>query len=145
MDTKAVNIGIIGKILMLFIIINIIGDIGNVAIWWADSGSRALSLNTGYIGMAAGADGALIAGTIILLVVSVVYIAALFGLFRKQKWAPQLVIAISIANRVLALVLYEISVAFLLWAAWTVVLVVLAYLVYRKTKTSQPISFSLSH
>jgi len=119
---------------MLFVIINIIGDIGNVAFWWASPDSRALSLNTGLIGTLAGADNALIAGTVILLVVSVVYIAGLYGLMKKLTWAPLLVIAISVTNRALALVLYAISFAFVFWAVWTVILVILSYLDWKKLK-----------
>jgi hypothetical protein len=134
MASKAVNLGLIHKILMLFVAINIIGDIGNVAFWWASSDSRAASLNTGYIGVTAGIENALIAGTIILLVVAVVYILALFGLIRKMAWAPLLVIAISIANRFIALPLYFISPAFAFWAVWTSILVVLSYLDWKELK-----------
>jgi hypothetical protein len=137
MTTKPANLGIIHKILILFIAINIVGDIGNVAFWWASPSSRAASLNTGYIGVSAGIDNALIAGTVVLLVIAVVYIASLFGLVKRMKWALPLIIAISIANRVLALVLYFISPAFAFWAVWTVILVVLAYLDWRKMK-AQP-------
>jgi hypothetical protein len=121
---------------MLFIAINIIGDIGNIAFWWASPSSRAASLNTGYIGVAAGVDNALIAGTVILLVVASVYAASLFGLMKKMKWALPLVIAISIANRALALVLYFISPAFAFWAVWTIILVALAYFDMRKMKSA---------
>jgi hypothetical protein len=134
MTTKPVSKGTIHKILILFIAINIIGDIGNVAFWWASPSSRAASLNTGYIGVSAGIDNALIAGTIVLLVISIVYIASLFGLMKRLKWALPLIIAISIANRALALVLYFISPAFAFWAVWTVILVVLAYLDWRQMK-----------
>jgi len=134
MTTKPASLGTIHKILILFVAINIIGDIGNVAFWWASPDSRAASLNTGYIGVAAGIDNALIAGTITLLVVAVVYIAALYGLMKRLKWAPLLIIAISVANRALALVLYFISPAFAFWAIWTVILVALAYLDWRKIK-----------
>jgi hypothetical protein len=134
MTTKPVSKGTIHKILMLFIAINIIGDIGNVAFWWASPSSRAASLNTGYIGVSAGINNALIAGTIVLLVISIVYIASLFGLMKRLKWALPLIIAISIANRALALVLYFISPAFVFWAVWTVILVVLAYLDWRQMK-----------
>lgn len=134
MTTKPASLGAIHKILILFVAINIIGDIGNVAFWWASPDSRAASLNTGYIGVAAGIDNALIAGTITLLVVAVVYIAALYGLMKRLKWAPLLIIAISVANRALALVLYFISPAFAFWAIWTVILVALAYLDWRKIK-----------
>jgi hypothetical protein len=134
MTTKSTSKGIVHKILLLFIAINIIGDIGNIAFWWASPSSRASSLNTGYIGVSAGIDNALIAGTVVLLVVAVVYIASLFGLIKRMKWALPLIIAISIANRALALVLYFISPAFAFWAVWTVILVILAYLDWRQMK-----------
>lgn len=137
MTTKTANLGIIHKILMLFIAINIIGDIGNVAFWWASPSSRAASLNSGYIGVSAGIDNALIAGTIILLVVAVVYIVCLFCLMKKMNWAFPLIIAISITNRMLALVLYFISPAFTFWAVWTAILVVLAYLDWRQLKAEK--------
>ncbi|MGZ4850764.1 MAG: hypothetical protein ACXV2C_05230 [Candidatus Bathyarchaeia archaeon] len=135
MTAKPVSLGIIHKILILFVVINIIGDIGNVAFWWANSSARDASLNTGIIGVAAGVDTALIAGTAILLVVALVYIVSLFGLLRKMKWSPLLIVAISVANRALALFLYFISPAFAFWAVWTVILLVLAYLDYKKIKT----------
>jgi uncharacterized membrane protein len=137
MKAKAAGLGIIHKILIVFIILNIIGDIANIAFWYAIPSSRG-SLLDGYIGNAAGAAGAntaLAAGSIVLAVVSIVYIAAVFGLFKKMKWVPLLVIAISVANRALALVLYPISFALVFWAIWTIILVVLAYLDYRKMKT----------
>jgi hypothetical protein len=135
MNSKVVNLGLAGKILILFIAINIIGEIGNVIFWWVSPDSRALSLNTSLIGNAVGADGALIAGTVILLVVAAVYTVALLGLLRKRTSAPLLIIAISIVNRVLALLLYAISPAFAFWAVWTAILVVLAFLVWRKMKS----------
>jgi len=138
MTTKPAGLGLTFKILMLFLLVNIIGDIGNVAFWWASPSSRAASLNTGYIGVTTGIDNALIAGTIILLIVAAVYAVALFGLMRKMNWAPLLIIGISIANRALALVLYFISPAFAFWAVWTVILVVISYTVYRKIKTPTP-------
>ena len=134
--TAKPSLGIIHKILIIFVAINIIGDIGNVAFWWASPDSRAASLNTGYIGLNAGVDNALIAGTITLLVVAVIYIVALFGLMKKIKWAPKLIIAISVANRVLALVLYFISPAFAFWAVWTFILIALSYFEWRKMNTA---------
>ena len=136
MTTKPVRLGIIHKIFMLFILINIIGDIGNVAFWWANSASRS-SLNMGYIGaVVASKSDALITGTVILLVVAVIYIIALFGLLKKMKWAPQLIIAISVANRALSLVLYLLSPAFAFWAVWSIILIVLSYFDWSKMNTS---------
>ena len=133
MTTKP-NLGIIHKILIIFVALNIIGDIGNVAFWWVNPSSRDASLNTGYIASIAGNENALIAGTVILLVVSMVYAAALFGLLKKMVWAPLIVIVISVVNRVIALPLYFISPAFAFWAVWTVILVVVSYLDWKKLK-----------
>jgi len=131
MTTKP-NLGIIHKILIIFVALNIIGDIGNVAFWWVNPSSRDASLNTGYIASIAGNENALIAGTVILLVVSMVYAAALFGLLKKMAWSPLIVIVISVVNRVIALPLYFISPAFAFWAVWTVILVVVSYLDWKK-------------
>lgn len=136
MTTKPATLGIIHKILIIFVILNIVGDIGNVAFWWANSASRS-SLNTGYIGtVVASKSDALITGTVILLVVAVIYIIALFGLLKKMKWAPQLIIAISVANRALSLVLYLISPAFAFWAVWSIILIILSYFDWSKINTS---------
>ena len=137
MTAKTVKLGKLHTVLILFVVINIIGDIGNVAFWWANPSSRDASLNTGYIASVAGNGDALIAGTIILLVVSAVYAAALFGLLKKMAWAPLLIIAISVANRATALPLYFISPAFAFWAVWTAILLVVSYLDWKKLK-AQP-------
>jgi len=138
MTTKPASLGIIHKVLIAFVAINIIGDIGNVAFWWANPASRVVSLNAGYIGANAGVSNALTAGTTILLVVSVVYIVALFGLLKQLLWAPKLIIAISVANRALALVLYFISPAFAFWAIWSIILIAVSYFDWHKMNTSVP-------
>jgi hypothetical protein len=138
MKTKPASLGIIHKVLIAFVAINIIGDIGNVAFWWANPASRVASLNTGYIGINAGISNAITAGTLILLVVSFVYIVALFGLLKRLKWAPKLIIAISVANRALAIVLYFISPAFAFWAVWSIILIAVSYFDWRKMNTIAP-------
>jgi hypothetical protein len=137
MTIKPASLGIIHKIFMLFVLINIIGDIGNIVLWWANSATRAASLNTGYIGVAAGIGNALVAGTIVLLVVAVVYIIALYGLIKQMKWAPQLIIVITVVNRALALILYFISPAFVFWAVWSIILIVLSYFDWSKMNTAK--------
>jgi hypothetical protein len=140
MTIKPASLGIIHKIFMLFVLINIIGDFGNVVFWWANSVSRAASLNTGYIGVAAGIGNALIAGTIILLVVAVVYIIALYGLMKQMKWAPQLIIFNTVVNRALALILYFVSPAFMLWAVWSIILITLAYFDWSKMNAAKAVT-----
>jgi hypothetical protein len=132
MNVQATGKNRLNTILIILVLVNIIGDIGNIIIWYADPSRRALSLNTGYIASMVGAESALVAGAITLAVVAIVYLAALFGLFKKLKRATLLVIAISIANRAIAAFLYLFSAAFFIWALWTVALVVVAALDYRK-------------
>ncbi|TFH25694.1 hypothetical protein E4G67_00720 [Candidatus Bathyarchaeota archaeon] len=87
----------------------------------------AASLNTGYIGVATGIGNAIIAGTIVLLVVAVVFIIGLYGLMKQMKWLPQLIIFITVVNIALAIILYFISHAFVFWAVWSIILIALAY------------------
>ena len=140
MTVKPARLGIIHKIFMLFILINIIGEIGNVAFWWANSASRAASLNNSIIGVAAGIGNALIVGTIVLLVVAILHIIALFGLLKHIKWAPQLIVIITVVNRALALILYFISPAFVFWAVWSIVLIVLAYFDWGKMNSVKAVT-----
>jgi hypothetical protein len=137
MATKPVGLGIIHKILIVFVAINIIGDIGNVAFWWVNPASRG-SLTSGALSFALGSRNALNIGSIVLLVVAVIYIIALFGLLKKRNWAHQLIITITVVNRALALVLYQISPAFLFWAVWSIILIVVSYFDWRKTNASTP-------
>ena len=111
METKTTPKNRINTVLIVLVALNIIGDIGNIIFWYASPSSQG-SLQGGYIAGAAGNNNALIAGSLILAIVSVIYIVSLYGLFKRMLWGPLLVIAISIANRALALVLYQISVAF---------------------------------
>jgi hypothetical protein len=142
MNTKS-NSSIIHKILMIFVAINIIGDIGNVIGWLAIPDMRGsltggvmngVEMSGGYIAVTAGADAALMAGAVILTAVAIIYIVALFGLLKGRKWSPLLIIAISIVNRVLAVLLFELNIAFAFWGIWTVILVVVAFLDHRKLK-----------
>ncbi len=119
--TKAAGLGIIHKILMLFVIVNVIGDVGNVGLWLGVPSTRALSLNTGLIGTAAGVGNALIAGSVILLLVAAVCIVSLFGLSKKLMWAPLFIIAISVVNRALALRFTSSVLHSAFWAIWTVI------------------------
>jgi hypothetical protein len=141
MNTQAPTRNRINTLLIVFVLINIIGDMGNVIVWLAFPDMRGsltggvmggTQLTGGYIAVTAGADAALIAGSVILIAVSIVYIAALFGMMKRRTWAPRLVIAISVANRLLALLLFQFNEAFAFWGAWTVILVVVAALDYRK-------------
>jgi hypothetical protein len=141
MTTQTTNLGIIHKILILLVIINIISDIGNVIAWWAVPSMPGLSLYNSYIGTAiCNNQTTLIIGSAILLIVSAIYAASLMGLLRSMMWAPLLIIAISIVNRAIAVGLYLLSPAFAFWAVWTIILVVFAYLDLRKMKPQPPMA-----
>lgn len=118
-------------LLMILVGINVIGDVGNIALWNAEPSSQE-SLMGGYIASLAGAENALTAGTIILAIIAIIYIASIPGLLKKLRWAPLLVIAISIANRALAIFLYLFNEFFFVWFAWTIILLLVAYLDFRK-------------
>jgi hypothetical protein len=98
-------------------------------------------LYNSYIGTAINNNPTtLIIGSVILLIVAAVYAASLTGLLKIMKWAPLLIIAISIVNRAIAVGLYLLSPEFAFWAVWTAILVVFAYLDLRKMKTQQPVA-----
>jgi len=141
MEIKTAGKNWTNVILILLVALNIIGDIGNIIVWLAAPEMRAslvggvmngVELNGGYIAAVAGDEAALIAGTATLAVISILYAVALIGLLKRNKQAALGVIAISVANRAVAAVLFEINVAFAIWAVWTVILVLVAYLDYRK-------------
>jgi hypothetical protein len=141
MNTQTTTKNWINTILIIFVLLNIIGDIGNIIVWLAVPEMRAslvggvmngVELNGGYLAAVAGDQAALIAGTVTLAVISILYVVALVGLLKRNKQATLGVIAISVANRALALALFEVNSAFAVWGIWTVILVVVAYLDYRK-------------
>jgi hypothetical protein len=146
MTSQKENRNRINTFLVVLVLINIIGDIGNIIFWYAEPSSRGsliggniggIEFKGGYIAVTAGADAAVIAGTTILTIVSIIYVVGLYGLLKRRTWAPLLVIAISIANRAMALLLFELNEAFAFFSVWTVILVVVAYLDYRKLSATK--------
>lgn len=142
-EVKPVKLGLIHKLLILFVAINILGEVGNVVAWWAVP-SMQISLNGGelngvvsppsILSSAVGSQNALIIGSVILIAVAAAYAYTLIGLRKKQQKAPLMVIAISVVNRLLTLIIFAISAAFVFWAVWTVILVVVSYLDWQKLK-----------
>ena len=135
MDAKAsklVYVNLITKILLILTILNIAGNILNVVIWLMTPSMRDISLNGGLITSFVGKDGALVISSAIILFYATVYAIAAFGLFSKSKWAPLLIIAVSIVDRALALVIFQLNSAFLVWSAWKIVMISLAFYLSRK-------------
>jgi hypothetical protein len=90
-------------------------------------------LNQGLVASLVGKEGALVISSAIILVYATVYAIAAFGLFRKSKWAPLLIIEISIVDRALALVIFQLNVGFLIWSVWKIVMISLAVYLLQKT------------
>lgn len=142
-EAKPAKLGLIHKLLIAFIAISILGEVGNVIGWWTAPATQ-ISLNGGTVNDVTsppsllsswvGSQNALIIGSVILLAVAASYAYTLIALRKKQVKAPIMVIAISIFNRLLALIIFAISAAFIFWAVWTVILVVFSYLDWQKIK-----------
>ena len=137
MTTKASKLShanLITKILLILIVLNIAGDVLAAAFFLWDPSLGELSVYGGLIASFVGKSGAVMITSAILLGYAVVYAVSVFGLLSKLKWAPPLVIAVSVVNRALALgVIFEPNVAFLIWSAWKLVIISLAFYLWRKT------------
>ncbi len=135
--SKSNYASLITKILIVLVILNIAGDAIGAAFFLWDPSLGELSVYGGLIASFVGKNSAVMITIAVLLAYAVVYAIAVFGLLGKLKWAPPLVIAVSIVNRVLALgVIFELNFAFLIWSAWKLVIIALAFYLWRKTKFS---------
>jgi hypothetical protein len=138
----------IHTVLVLFVLLNVIGDVGNVAFWHANPTSQVsivpvqngtTTSNGGYIYSLVGDAGTTLSiGSTVLTIVAIVYMIALYGLLRKKTWGTLVVIGVSVVNRVFAVFLYELSPAFAFWGVWTIILLAVSYLDYRKLKATPP-------
>ena len=125
---------LITKILIILVILNIAGDVIAAGFFLRDPSLGELSVYGGLITSFAGQNGAVMITSAILLGYAVVYTVSVFGLLSKLKWALPLVIGVSVVNRALALgVIFEPNVAWLIWSAWKLVIIALAFYLWRKT------------
>jgi hypothetical protein len=131
--SKLMHANLITKILLILIILNIAGDVLSAYWFLSDPSLGELSLYGGLIASFAGKDCALMIASALLLTYAAVYAIAACGLFKKSKWAPLLIIAVSIVNRALALVIFEPNYHWLIWSAWQIVMISLAFYLWRKT------------
>jgi hypothetical protein len=131
--SKLLNANLITKILLILIILNIAGDIIAAAFFLWDPSLGELSVYGGLIASFVGKNGAVMITSAILLGYAAVYAVSVFGLLRKLKWAPILVIAVSVLNRALSLgIIFEPNVAWLIWSAWKLAIIALAFYLWRK-------------
>jgi hypothetical protein len=132
----------INTLLFILVLGNIVVDVANIDVWIGMPSSQASMLG-GPIAKTFGSSAGLAIGTAILSAVSIVYTTTLFGLYKLQKWAPLLIVAISIANRALALVIFEFTSP--IFFAWTVILVAVAYIDYHRLAQHFSPSNNLQH
>lgn len=133
--TKPAHASLVTKILLVMVALNVAGNIANVVIWlmspsWNDPSLRE-SLYGGLIASFAGQEAALMISSAIILSYATLYAISAFGLLRKSKWAPLLIIEVSIVDRALALVIFELSPGFLIWTVWKIVMISLAVYLWR--------------
>jgi hypothetical protein len=129
---------LITKILVVLVILNIAGDVLAAAFFLWDPSLGELSVYGGLIASFAGKNGAVMTTSAILLGYATVYAIAAFGLLSKLKWAPPLVIAVSVVNRALALgVIFEPNGAWIIWSAWKLVIIALAFYLLRKHNSAE--------
>jgi hypothetical protein len=132
--SKLTSANLITKILLILIILNIAGDIAAATMFLWDPSLGELSVYGGLIASFAGKYNAVLITIAILLGYAVVYAVSVFGVLKKLKWAPPLVIAVSVVNRTLALgIIFEANVAWLIWSAWKLGIIALAFYLWRKT------------
>ena len=123
-------------LLLLFVLGNIAMDVANIALWITIP-SMQTSLQGGPIAKTFGSTGGLALGTAILAAVSITYALASVGLYRKQKWAPMLVIVVSVANRAASVAIFQAT--YSIFYAWTGVLIIASLLDYwLLSKPSNP-------
>lgn len=131
--SKPMHVNLTTRILLILIILNIAGDVLSAYWFLSDPSMGELSLYGGLIASFVGKDFALMIVSALLLTYAAVYAVSSVGLSRKLKWAPLLIIAVSITNRALALAIFEPNYAWLIWSAWQIVIISLALYIWRKT------------
>jgi hypothetical protein len=105
-------------ILMVLVTLTIIGGFASIVIWYTQPGMR-MTLVVDYT-----------EASIAAAIVAVLNIVALLGIRMKTKWGP--VIAITIPNRILGFLHFEVSAGQAVFIAWSAILVIFALLDYMQ-------------
>jgi len=117
------------KILLVLTAITIIGEVGSIILWIVNPtiplGQARITLAVDYtIAVATAA------------VFAVLNLAAFVWILRRNKMGPIFLVVISIINRVISHPIF-IGGAHLVFITWTVLLIIFAYLDYRKLSEQQ--------
>jgi hypothetical protein len=110
------------KILLILLAITIIGEVASIIIWYSLPDLR-MTLIVEY-------TTAIVAA----VVPALLNIVAFIGVLKKNKWGSLLVIVVSIPNRILGLFLFESPASTGVFALWTALLVIFAYMNFQEIK-----------
>jgi hypothetical protein len=70
-------------------------------------------------------------------VAAAVFALTLFGLIRRKKWAPYLIIAATVAQRVFATYIFFPSIALSITLIWSLMIVCFAYMDIKSSKPAE--------
>jgi hypothetical protein len=114
------------KILLTLTALTIVGEVASIILWIVNPtlppGQARFTLVVDYTVAVANAA-----------VFSVLNIIAFVLIFRRNKWGPLFLIAISVANRVVSSTFF-IGGAHLIFISWAALLIIFALLDYRKLR-----------
>ena len=118
------------KILLILVILTIVGQLASIVLWIVNPAlgvepNARFSLSVDYIFA--------IANAVVMIPLNLI---ALYGIFKRFKWGPLFLIAISIGNRLLSQFLF-VGGIHLIFVTVTVVLVIFAYSEYTRLKVSE--------
>ena len=109
------------KILAMLVLVQIIASFASIAIWYTQPDMR-MTLVVPYT------DASIAAA-----VVGILAIVAFVGVRMHVKWAPVLVIILTVSSRVVGLMHFELSVAQAVFAVWSAVLVIVSIMNFMET------------
>ena len=109
------------KILAILVLIQIIASFASIVIWFAMPDMR-MTLVVPYT------DASIVAA-----IVGILAIIAFWGIRMHSKWAPVLVIILTVSSRIVGLMHFELSIAQAVFAVWSVVLIIFSVLNYLET------------
>ena len=118
------------KILLILVILTSVGELASIVLWVVTPAlgvepNARFSLSVDYIFA--------IANAVVMIPLNLI---ALYGIFKRLKWGPLFLIAISIGNRLLSQFLF-VGGIHLIFVTVTVVLVIFAYSEYKGLKVSE--------
>ena len=109
------------KILATLVLVQIIGSIASIVIWYAMPDMR-MTLVVDFT-----------EASIAAAIVAALFVVTFVGVRKKTKWAPILAIVITISSRIVGFMHFEESEGQILFAIWSAVLIVFSILNYLET------------